>query len=145
MLPEARVTQPVTEAEATQLAREIFALEADARALPGEYDDNFHLTAGDGRGYVLKVMHAGREPSFVDMQCRVLEHLARRAPYLAVPRVCPTSGGGAFQSVRLADGSEGLVWLLTFLPGTLLADVKPHEPEFLESLTRFTGAMDVPL
>src|SRR5260370_6707440 len=65
MLPEARVTQPVTEAEATQLAREVFGVEADARALPGEYDDNFHLTAGDGRGYVLKVMHAGREPSFV--------------------------------------------------------------------------------
>jgi 4-aminobutyrate aminotransferase-like enzyme/Ser/Thr protein kinase RdoA (MazF antagonist) len=145
MLPEARVTQPVTESEATQLAREIFGLEADARALPGEYDDNFHLTASDGRGYVLKVMHAGRERSFVDMQCRALQHLARRAPHLAVPRVCPTPDGAAFQNVRLADGSERLVWLLTFLPGTVLADVKPHEPELLESLGRLLGEMDVAL
>jgi 4-aminobutyrate aminotransferase-like enzyme/Ser/Thr protein kinase RdoA (MazF antagonist) len=145
MLPEARVTQPVTEAEAIQLAREIFGLEADARALPGEYDDNFHLTANDGRGYVLKVMHAGRESSFVDMQCRALQHLARRAPHLAVPRVCPTPSGAAFQNVRVADGSERLVWLLTFLPGTVLAEVKPHEPELLESLGRLLGEMDAAL
>jgi 4-aminobutyrate aminotransferase-like enzyme/Ser/Thr protein kinase RdoA (MazF antagonist) len=145
MLPEARVTQPVREAEATQLAREIFALEADARALPGEYDDNFHLTANDGRGFVLKVMHAGRERSFVDMQCRALQHLARRAPHLAVPRVCPTPSGAAFQNVRVADGSERLVWLLAFLPGTVLADVKPHEPELLENLGRLLGEMDAAL
>jgi 4-aminobutyrate aminotransferase-like enzyme/Ser/Thr protein kinase RdoA (MazF antagonist) len=145
MLPEARVTQPVTEAEATQLAREIFGLEADARALPGEYDDNFYLTANDGRGYVLKVMHAGRERSFVDMQCRALQHLARRAPHVAVPRVCPTPSGAVFQNVRAADGSERLVWLLTFLPGTVLADVKPHDPEVLESLGRLLGEMDVAL
>jgi 4-aminobutyrate aminotransferase-like enzyme/Ser/Thr protein kinase RdoA (MazF antagonist) len=145
MLPEARVTQPVTEAEATQLTREIFAQEADARALPGEYDDNFHLTADDGRGYVLKVMHAGRERSFVDMQCRALQHLARRAPHLAVPRVCPTPSGAAFQNVRVADGSERLLWLLTFLPGTVLADVRPHEPELLESLGRLLGEMDAAL
>jgi 4-aminobutyrate aminotransferase-like enzyme/Ser/Thr protein kinase RdoA (MazF antagonist) len=145
MLPEARVTQPVTESEATQLAREVFGVEADARALPGEYDDNFHLTANDGRGYVLKVMHAGRERSFVDMQCRALQHVARRAPHLAVPRVCPAPNGAAFQNVRVADGSERLVWLLTFLPGTVLADVKPHEPELLESLGRLLGEMDVAL
>jgi 4-aminobutyrate aminotransferase-like enzyme/Ser/Thr protein kinase RdoA (MazF antagonist) len=145
MLPEARVTQPVTEAEAARLAREIFGLEAGARALPGEYDDNFHLTANDGRGYVLKVMHAGRERSFVDMQCRALQHLARRAPQLVVPRVCPTPSGAAFQNVRVADGSERLVWLLTYLPGTVLADVTPHEPELLESLGRLLGEMDAAL
>jgi 4-aminobutyrate aminotransferase-like enzyme/Ser/Thr protein kinase RdoA (MazF antagonist) len=145
MLPEARVTQPFTETEAARLAHEIFGLEASARSLPGEYDDNFHLTAKDGHGYVLKVMHAGRERSFIDMQCRALQHLARRAPHLAVPRVCPTRSGEAFQNVAVADGSERLVWLLTFLPGTVLAEVRPHEPELLESLGRLLGEMDAAL
>jgi 4-aminobutyrate aminotransferase-like enzyme/Ser/Thr protein kinase RdoA (MazF antagonist) len=145
MLPEARVTQPFTESEAARLAHEIFGLEASARSLPGEYDDNFHLTADDGRGYVLKVMHAGRERSFIDMQCRALQHLARRAPHLAVPRVCPTRSGEAFQNVAVADGSERFVWLLTFLPGTVLAAVRPHEPELLESLGRLLGEMDAAL
>jgi 4-aminobutyrate aminotransferase-like enzyme/Ser/Thr protein kinase RdoA (MazF antagonist) len=145
MLPEARVTQPVTQAEAAQLAREIFGLEARARPLPGEYDDNFHLTLDDGRGYVLKVMHAGREPSFIDMQCRALQHLAQRAPHLAVPRVCPARSGEAFQNAQMADGSVRSVWLLTFLPGTVLADARPHEPELCESLGRYLGEMDAAL
>jgi 4-aminobutyrate aminotransferase-like enzyme/Ser/Thr protein kinase RdoA (MazF antagonist) len=145
MLPEARVTQPFTESEAARLAREIFGLEASARSLPGEYDDNFHLTASNARAYVLKVMHAGRERSFIDMQCRALQHLARRAPHLAVPRVCPTRSGEAFQNVAVADGSERFVWLLTFLPGTVLAEVRPHEPELLESLGRLLGEMDAAL
>jgi 4-aminobutyrate aminotransferase-like enzyme/Ser/Thr protein kinase RdoA (MazF antagonist) len=145
MLPEARVTQPFTESEAARLAHEIFGLEASARSLPGEYDDNFHLTASNARAYVLKVMHAGRERSFVDMQCRALQHLARRAPHLAVPRVCPTRSGETFQNVVVADGSERLVWLLTFLPGTVLAEVRPHEPELLESLGHLLGEMDAAL
>jgi len=145
MLPEARVTQPFTESEAARLAHEIFGLEASARSLPGEYDDNFHLTATNARAYVLKVMHAGRERSFIDMQCRALQHLARRAPHLAVPRVCPTRSGKAFQNVAVADGSERFVWLLTFLPGTVLAEVRPHEPELLESLGRLLGEMDAAL
>jgi 4-aminobutyrate aminotransferase-like enzyme/Ser/Thr protein kinase RdoA (MazF antagonist) len=145
MLPEARVTQPVSEEEAAQLAREIFGLEARAHTLPGEYDDNFHLAADDGRGYVLKIMHAGREPSFIDMQCCALQHLARRAPHLAVPRVCPARSGEAFQKAQTADGSARLVWLLTFLPGTVLADARPHEPELCESLGRYLGEMDAAL
>jgi 4-aminobutyrate aminotransferase-like enzyme/Ser/Thr protein kinase RdoA (MazF antagonist) len=145
MLPEARVTQPFTESEAARLAHEIFGLEASARSLPGEYDDNFHLTASNARAYVLKVMHAGRERSFIDMQCRALQHLARRAPHLAVPRVCPTRSGEAFQNVAVSDGSDRLVWLLTFLPGTMLAEVRPHEPELLESLGRLLGEMDASL
>jgi 4-aminobutyrate aminotransferase-like enzyme/Ser/Thr protein kinase RdoA (MazF antagonist) len=145
MLPEARVTLPVTRAEAIQLARDIFGLEAKARALPGEYDDNFHLTADDGRAFVLKIMHAGREASFVDMQCQALQHLARRAPHLAVPRVCPARNGEAFQNVQMADGSRRLVWLLTFLPGTLLADARPHDPELCEGLGRYLGEMDAAL
>jgi len=44
MLLEERVGQAVTEAEAAQFARELYGLEATAKILPGEYDDNFHLT-----------------------------------------------------------------------------------------------------
>src|SRR6266403_979147 len=79
MLLEARVAQPVTEAEALRLARDLYGLEASARALPGEYDDNFHLTSADGHAFVLKVMHPARERSFIDLQCGALTHLARRA------------------------------------------------------------------
>src|SRR4249920_261165 len=44
MLLEERVGQATTEAEAVRFALELYGLEVTAKALPGEYDDNFHLT-----------------------------------------------------------------------------------------------------
>src|SRR6266481_5681970 len=145
MIPEARVAQPVTESEAMRLAREVYGLEAAARSLPGEYDDNFQLATNDGREFVLKVMHPAREGSFVEMQCRALQHLAKRAPHLHLPCVCETLRGEAFTRPRLADGAERLVWLLTYMPGTVLAEVRPHSSELLESLGRYLGEMDAAL
>jgi Ser/Thr protein kinase RdoA (MazF antagonist) len=111
MLLEERVARQTTEAEAADLARELYGLDVAAKALPGEYDDNFHLTARhdvlgaqpkmavprsnsfdttdeqDAAGFVLKVMHPARERSFIYMQCRALQHLAQRAPRLTLPRV----------------------------------------------------------
>src|SRR5713226_3749052 len=103
MLLKARVAQPVTEAEAVRLARELYGLEGTAQALPGEYDDNFHLIARDGRAFVLKVMHPARERSFIDLQCRALLHLAERAPQLPLPRVMPNRNGELFTSIAAAD------------------------------------------
>ena len=142
MMPEARVAPPVDSAEAARLANDLYALTATAHRLPGEYDDNFHLIATDGRAFVLKISHPAREESFVDMQCRALPHLAQRAPQLALPRVCPTSRGTLFTRRKIADGTSRLIWLLTFLPGETLVNVKPHSVELLESFGRFLGELD---
>jgi 4-aminobutyrate aminotransferase-like enzyme/Ser/Thr protein kinase RdoA (MazF antagonist) len=144
MIPEARVALPVAESEAARVARQIFSLDASAKSLPGEYDDNFHLTSVDGREFVLKIMHPSREQSFVEMQGQALQHLAKRAPHLLLPRVCPTPDNDAF-TVALADGTKRLLWLLTYVPGTVLARVNPHSPELLRSLGQFLGEMDAAL
>ncbi len=125
MMPEARVAQTVTGSEAVRLASEIFSFVVSAKSLPGEYDDNFLLTSADGREFVLKIMHPARDQSFVEMQCQALQHLAKRAPQLSLPRVCQTQSGEAFTIATLSDGSERLVWLLTCVRGTVLAKVNP--------------------
>jgi 4-aminobutyrate aminotransferase-like enzyme/Ser/Thr protein kinase RdoA (MazF antagonist) len=145
MMPEARAAQPVTESEAARLAREIFQLEVSAKRLPGEYDDNFHLASADGREFVLKVMHPAREQSFVEMQCEALQHLVRRAPQLGLPRVCPTRENTAYAVATMPDGTKRLIWLLTYLRGTVLARVNPHNPELLHRLGQFLGQMDAAL
>src|SRR6266849_809331 len=143
MMPEPRANPPLKEGEAARLAREIYALEVRATALPGEYDDNFRLHAGDGREFVLKIMHPSREPSFVDLQCRALEHLAEAAPHLALPRVCGVPRKTeAFASARVSDGSTRLIWMLAYESGALLAEARPHSPGLLRSLGRFLGEMD---
>ncbi|HEY1481081.1 MAG TPA: phosphotransferase, partial [Candidatus Acidoferrum sp.] len=142
MMPEARVAPPVDSSEATRLASDLYGLTATANRLPGEYDDNFHLISADGHAFVLKIMHPAREESFVDMQCRALTHLAQRAPHLALPRVCPTARGALFALQTIADGTSRLIWLLTFLPGETLVNVKPHSSELLESFGRLLGELD---
>jgi 4-aminobutyrate aminotransferase-like enzyme/Ser/Thr protein kinase RdoA (MazF antagonist) len=145
MLLEARVAQTTTDAEAIRLAREIYRLEVSARALPGEYDDNFHLSAAGGRAFVLKVMHPARERSFIDLQCKALMHLAEGAPHLPLPRVIPCRSGELFMEITSRDDSRRLVWLLSFVKGTVLAKVHPHSPELLRDLGRFMGEMDAAL
>src|SRR5712672_2122145 len=152
MLLEERVARATTEAEAVELARELYGLSVSAKALPGEYDDNFHLTAVDKStgqksepdGFVLKVMHPARERSFIDMQCRALQHLAERAPQLTLPRVILNRRSEAVAAVQ-ADGTGRLVWLLTYVPGTMLVKARPHLPELLQSLGQFLGALDAAL
>jgi 4-aminobutyrate aminotransferase-like enzyme/Ser/Thr protein kinase RdoA (MazF antagonist) len=145
MLLEERVAHPTTEEEAVRMARELYALEVSARALPGEYDDNFYLEAKDGRAFVLKVMHPARERDLIDLQCQALRHLAQRVPQLELPRVVVNRGGELFSSITAADGSNRLVWLLTFVKGTVFAEVCPHVPELLGDLGRFLGEMDAAL
>jgi 4-aminobutyrate aminotransferase-like enzyme/Ser/Thr protein kinase RdoA (MazF antagonist) len=145
MITEPRVAPPIPAAEAARLAREIFALEASAHALVGEYDANFHLRSADGREFVLKIMHPEREQSFVEMQCAALGHVEKRAPHLAIPRVCPTPSGDGFVTATVSDGTKRLIWLLKFVPGTVLARAKPRSPELLRSLGQLLGELDAAL
>ena len=138
---EAAVSQPIKESEATEIAQKLFGIEASAHSLPGEYDDNFHLIAANGSEFVLKVMHPERERGFVEMQCAALQHLAKNAADLPLPRVVPTIEGQSFAETRLADGSQRLVWCLTFLRGKTFAEFRPHSPELLEELGGFLGKL----
>jgi len=145
MMPEARVAAPLTTDVAARIAREVYGLAAAIRVLPGEYDDNFQLQTEDSRAFVLKLMHPAREDSFVDMQCRALTHLAGRAPHLALPRVIAIAKGELYARVRLEDETSRLVWMLSYLPGTTLAETKPHAPELLASLGRMLAEIDLAL
>lgn len=128
-------------AEAVRLVRDLYGLEVSAERWPAEYDQNFRVIDTSGNAFVLKVMHPSREESFLDLQCQTLEHLARHAPTLAVPRVHPTAKGELFTRVRLGSGDHW-VWLLDFIPGKVLADARPRSSGLLERLGEMLGAMD---
>jgi 4-aminobutyrate aminotransferase-like enzyme/Ser/Thr protein kinase RdoA (MazF antagonist) len=145
MLLESGVAHPVAVEEAARLARDVYGLDVTGKSLPGEYDDNFHLIAADGAQFVLKVMHPARERSFIDLQCQALQHLAKHAQTVVLPRVVPTRSGELQTQVKTADGTKRLVWLLTFMPGTMLAKVCPHSDDLLRSLGRLLGTIDAVL
>jgi 4-aminobutyrate aminotransferase-like enzyme/Ser/Thr protein kinase RdoA (MazF antagonist) len=142
MLLESSVAHPISVEEAGRLARDLYGLDVTAKSLPGEYDDNFHLTATGGSQFVLKVMHPARERSFIDLQCQALQYLAKHAEKLLLPRVVRGHNGEFHTEITAADGTNRLVWLLTFVPGTVLAKVRPHSDELLKSLGHLLGVID---
>jgi 4-aminobutyrate aminotransferase-like enzyme/Ser/Thr protein kinase RdoA (MazF antagonist) len=144
MMLEGRPRAPLSEASASALARDLYGLEVEATALPGEHDDNFHLQA-PGAELVLKVMHPARDRSLVDLQCAMLRHLAMRAPDLALPRVFPTPSGQAIVAARDSAGEARLVWMLTYVAGTPLARARPRSASLLTSLGRLLGRIDAAL
>lgn len=141
-MTEPHEVEPCTPAAAASLAQQWYGIAGQAQALPSEYDQVFKLVASDGTAYVLKVMHPSREAPFIDLQCKTLQHLADHAPALALQRVIPTQRGDAFARVRMADGSERIVWLLSWLPGKVLFEFRPHSPALLENLGALLGAVD---
>jgi 4-aminobutyrate aminotransferase-like enzyme/Ser/Thr protein kinase RdoA (MazF antagonist) len=145
MLLESDVAHPVGVEEAVRQALDLYGLDVTAKSLPGEYDDNFHLTVADGAQFVLKVMHPARDRSFIDLQCQALQHLGKHAEGVVLPRVIPTQRGELQTEIKAADGTKRLVWLLTFVPGTVLAKVCPHSEELLASLGRLLGTIDAGL
>jgi 4-aminobutyrate aminotransferase-like enzyme/Ser/Thr protein kinase RdoA (MazF antagonist) len=142
---EERVENPTTVVEAAQIARSLYGVEATVTALPGEYDDNFCLQSADRRVFVLKVMHPARERSFIDLQCKALQHLERQSPQLCMPRVVLAQSGELFSEIAAGDGAKRIVWMLTYVHGTVMAKAKPHEAELLRGLGKFLGEMDAAL
>ncbi len=125
-----------TPEDAAATARRLYGLAAAARELPSERDQNFELATERG-AFVLKVSGEAERAEVLDLQNRALEWLALRAPDLPVPRLVPTREG---RPTAVERGR--LVRLLTFLPGTMLADARPQSPAVLATVGRFLGRLD---
>src|SRR5262249_54555693 len=145
MFPEERAASAVSAAEAERFAAGLYGIAVTATVLPGEYDCNFHLRAGDGREFVLKCMHPAREASFIEMQCAALEHLGNHAAQLPLPRVQRIRQGTQFAEITDPSGQKRFVWMLSYLPGVTLQKTNPHSSEILQDLGRFLGELDTAL
>lgn len=128
--------------EAIQLARTHYGLEAVAQRLPSERDQNFRLSLADGQQFVLKIANAAEVQAHLDLQNELMVHLARHAPTLAIPRVCPTLAGATLTPISDAHGQRHFLRLLTYVPGVVWADTRPHTPELLYSLGQVLGTLD---
>ena len=131
-----------TERNAQRFALERYGLQASARALPGEHDQNFSLENAAGETFVLKIAHAGEDLGVLDLQNKTLQHLAEHAPELLVPRVQHTREGEVITSIQGTGETSHFIRLLSYIPGTLLAHTAPHTPELLHNLGQTLGTLD---
>jgi 4-aminobutyrate aminotransferase-like enzyme/Ser/Thr protein kinase RdoA (MazF antagonist) len=142
MVHEKLIRPRLTPEEAIFVARHHFGVGADrAEPLPSDRDQNFLLLEGEsGRRYVLKLAHAHEDPRVLDLQNRILEHLARAG--FPLSKVLHSTEG---EEVVDVPGPGGVVFrtrLLTWLPGVVLESVNPKVPSLFRSMGSFLGSMD---
>src|SRR5215467_11028170 len=134
-----------TEDEACSMALELYGLRVVARTLPGERDCNFHLKSEAGQEFVLKIAPVVEQLETIDLQNKALEHIAARDTALVLPHVYATTEGKTIATLTNADGTTHIARILTYIPGKVLAETRPHTPELLYSLGSLMGKMNYAL
>src|SRR5215475_3577923 len=126
--------------EATALARDLYGLDVAASALPSERDQNFLLQDRSGGKYVLKIANSLEDRALLEAQQQAMARVAERAP--RGQRIAPAQSGSFLSETRSASGMRHFVWMVDWLPGVALGDLKRHSPELLRDLGRRVGRID---
>jgi hydroxylysine kinase len=103
-------------AEACEIARKHYGIDAGARTLVSERDQNFRLKSTDGSRWVLKIANAGEDPAVSDFQIRALQHIAGQEAVVTVPLVRLTLAGED-RLLLDRDGARHVVRLVSYLDG----------------------------
>jgi 4-aminobutyrate aminotransferase-like enzyme/Ser/Thr protein kinase RdoA (MazF antagonist) len=126
--------------DAERIAQELYGITAKSKEFYAERDRSFYLRA-DAREFVLKIVHADEDESFLSLQIEALNWIARQDPGLPIPRVQHASSGAQVAHRSSADGRKHMVWMLNYLPGTPVMETE-HGHDTLYELGRFAGRMD---
>ncbi len=127
-----------------QVLHRDYGHDASLRRLDGEYDENFQVLVNNVPTAILKVMRPGCTESFVELQVSMLRHV-RAHSTVPVPDVIPTVSGAYYQRVVDHNGEARLIWLLTWLPGTLYAHTLPQSLSLIQSVGEQVGQLAVAL
>lgn len=125
----------VTGEGAAEIAARLYGIDGDVKTLRSERDQNFRISAGDGRDYVLKFTHPAEDRMVTMLQTAALVHVAASDPALPIQHIVPTRDGDLAGLTPVAGGADRIVRLFTYLSGTLL-----HEAAADASLLFSLGA-----
>jgi 4-aminobutyrate aminotransferase-like enzyme/Ser/Thr protein kinase RdoA (MazF antagonist) len=106
----------LTTDEVQRTLAEHWHLEGELTPLHGERDLNFRVSTS-GPHFLLKVHNPADDERVIDMQTRVLAHIAAIDPVLPVGAVVPTIEGAPWTTVEGDDGRQSSMRVLTWLPG----------------------------
>lgn len=119
---------------AAEIAAEHFGIQATARALPSERDQNFLLTNNADEKFVLKIANALESRDFLEAQNAALNHIATRVDF------CQSLVQG-IAGEEIVTVEDYFVRLVRYLPGVPLAEIRLHPSELLRDLGRKLGQL----
>lgn len=123
-----------TASDVASILRDSHGIVGQLRPLPSERDQNFLVLVDGSPRWVAKIANSAERQEVLELQYRAMEHLA--ASGIACPVPVEARDGSI---VRRVDGH--LLWVVTFLPGELMAARGPRSEELLANFGAFLGAM----
>jgi hydroxylysine kinase len=127
--------------EAMAIARDEYGIDATARPLVSERDQNFLLETDEGRRFILKVANVAEDPAVTRCQVAALLHIeAAAGAGLAVPRIVRSRKGASDIAISSPQGRH-VARVVTWLPGALMEQQVPT-PAMAHRLGRFLGELD---
>jgi 4-aminobutyrate aminotransferase-like enzyme/Ser/Thr protein kinase RdoA (MazF antagonist) len=137
----AHVPVQISDDEIIKVARQLYGIDGSLQRLPGEYDTNVKIWGDKQADVVLKIMHPSRIPSFIEMQIAALQHISTAAPAVPVQRVVAQRDGLLWSTVTIGTHSH-VVWMLTYLEGTLFAEANPVDDALVAHLGETIARID---
>jgi len=119
-----------------------YGIMGTAHPLAGERDHNFHILSPRGE-FVFKLSPRGEDTAELDLRIHALIHLESRDPGLSLPRVVPGKNAQHIAFVDHPEGGQTPAHLLTWVPGHLMAEFRPHSPGLASRLGAFLARMDL--
>lgn len=116
--------------EAAMVLHNHWGISGSFKSLDSYLDQNFLIKTKEGKKYVLKIANVATPENWLDLQNKVLSHLASEE----IPK-----------TVSLSSGKEMLFehshwWrVLEFLEGTMLSNVPFHSDKLLVNIGKFAG------
>ena len=129
-----------------QVTTRCYGLSGRLHALDSERDQNFLVESGDGKRYVLKIANRAEAIDVIEFQIGALRHIAQTDPALPVPRVIRCPRGLDYHTVRFPDGSDHVIYLLSYLDGIVLEETAiACQPGTYRRLGAFMARVDIAL
>jgi Ser/Thr protein kinase RdoA (MazF antagonist) len=129
-----------SEQDAVAIAKNTFAVQAEARSLPSERDQNFLMITTMGERCILKIANAREEQSMLETQNNVMLHLEKHLSFC--PKVKAAKNGEFISEAISPTGDKHFVRLVSYLPGRPLATVKRQSAGLMTDLGRCMGEID---
>ena len=120
-----------------------YGIAGAVKELPGEWDQNFLLDAGEMGKFVLKIANRGHETAVLEFQDAALQHLALHWRTAQIPRPIASIEDKFITTIMDDQVDEAFrVRLLTYVHGYPLRSLAPLLPEVLEDIGAALGEMD---
>ena len=127
--------------QASQIARDLFAIDGPIRLLNGERDLNFLIEDRRGK-FVFKIANIDESPAMLECQHQVFDRLNKARAFPGIVTALASVNGQLIEYTRSAEGLEHACRVLPFIDGCLLGQCHHIGSDLLEDLGQTLAQLD---